>query len=425
MRRLFLLGISSVVTLSVLECSLRWTEPVPRFEVTSQEDLFWRNDPVVGWSRFPDCSGTFSNGFFRGVVRCDSEGNRLNGALDTRVEDWPNLFFIGDSTTASLEVDGEYTVPALIEQELRRRGQRVNLMNLGVRGYGTDQAVRRALAMAHHRPVEVVYMFSENDIHDNNTLRSPYRRYGKGVYLEASRGFVPYNYPVPLYPDDYFGSVLLDPAGQPHLHEGRLPPAPSDDRALAASFDRRLASVSALWRRIAAARDTRWPSDPIGQAMRRYRGGDTDPWTLRDSMSLEVPVATFQGLVDGGSLRRRHAEYYQRQLAFLLLRLRSISSVQRVWLVEFPSPNTLRLLEKGDPSTNLETFAALERSGVVDGAVSLTRALFSTRARLEELECPGDGHFCEEGNRWIASTVLEELELGTTPRGPLTDDAAP
>lgn len=411
MRRLLLLLLSSVFTLLVVEGGLRLVEPKPRFEVTSREDLFWRDDPQVGWSRRPSCAGVFSNGFFRGSVHCDDEGNRLNGEGDTRVDGWPTLFFVGDSTTASLEVDDRYTVPALVEQTLRAQGRRVNVLNLGVRGYGTDQAVRRALAMAHHEPIEIVYLFSENDIHDNNTLRSPYRRYGKGIYLEGTTGFEPYNYPVPHYPDSFFGGVMLDPEGHPHLHEGALPPTPSDE-ASGTGLGARLTASSALWRRIAAARNQRWPSTPIGRAMRRYRGGETDPWSLRESTSFDVPVATFQGLVDGGPLRRRHADYYQRQLTFLLAQLRSIPSVKKVWLVEFPSPKTQRLLEKGQASTNLETFARLERDGVVDGLLSLNRALFESRRPLRELECPGDGHFCEEGNRWIADTILEQIELG-------------
>jgi len=189
----------------------------------SAEHLFWRRDESLGWSNIPNASGHFTNGAFDGQVHFDAFGNRMNAARETRVAGYQNIFFLGDSTTASLEVDDDETVPALLEQALRRRGRRVNVINLGVRGYGTDQSVRKALELSRSLPPEeIIYMYVENDTWDNNVLREAGRKYGKGIYLrrEGEPSFAPYRYPVPEDPEGFFGMVVFDQACRPALHTG-------------------------------------------------------------------------------------------------------------------------------------------------------------------------------------------------------------
>src|SRR5262245_51344650 len=174
----------------------------------SAEHTFWRKDASLGWSNIPGASGHFTNGLFDGRVHFDSSGNRMNAAQETRVPGFRNIFFLGDSTTASLEVDDDETVPALLEQAMRRGGLEVNVLNLGVRGYGTDQSVGKALDLAGKLPPdEIIYMYVENDVWDNNVLREAGRRYGKGAWVrgEGESSFSPLRDPVPDDPVGFFG----------------------------------------------------------------------------------------------------------------------------------------------------------------------------------------------------------------------------
>lgn len=77
----------------------------------------------------------------------------------------PRVVLIGDSTTEAWEVDPHERPHSVLEETLEGRFE---VLNLGVRAYGTDQSLLllKHLGMA-FRPDIVVYTFCINDIRDN------------------------------------------------------------------------------------------------------------------------------------------------------------------------------------------------------------------------------------------------------------------
>ena len=188
------------------------------------EKAFWRPDRELGWDLIADFDGFFDKGFTKSQVTTDKDGIRRNGTKTTFKQGWPTILFIGDSATASLEVDNQHTVPALLEQELRSKGLHYNVVNLGVRGFGTDQSVLKAIRFRDKfRPVRIVYLYDNNDDFDNNSLRPPFRVYGKGAYVKerATDTFEPH-YFGRVYENDEAAVVLLDDNCHPRIHEFRL-----------------------------------------------------------------------------------------------------------------------------------------------------------------------------------------------------------
>ena len=365
----------------------------------SAEHLFWRHDATLGWSNIPNAAGHFTNGAFDGRVHFDSFGNRMNAAQGTLTAGARNLFFLGDSTAASLEVDDDETVPALIEQGLRRGGERVNVLNMGVRGYGTDQSVRKALALAGSLPPdEIIYMYVENDVWDNNVLREAGRKYGKGIYLrrEGEPSFTPYRDPVPEDPEGFFGMVVFDQACRPFLHTGVWKRTP---RPLAASrqwLDDHFYFARALGRIRHAVRDP----DPSGIDPERMISEQEIPWS--DEFSLAY--------TDAGEVGRRCASYFDAQMRFLLERLRRIPGARHLYVVHYPDWAVAENMKSGRSSPRVDSFRSLVREGVLDGYLDLTEPFLREGIRRKDVQCPYDEHFCEEGNRWLAAHILSFLE---------------
>jgi len=365
----------------------------------SAEHTFWRRDASLGWSNIPDASGHFTNGVFDGRVHFDSFGNRMNAEQGTRMPGFRNVYFLGDSTTASLEVDDDETVPALLEQALRRGGLEVNVLNLGVRGYGTDQSVRKALDLAGRLPPdEILYMYVENDVWDNNVLREAGRRYGKGacVRREGESSFSPLRDPVPDDPAGFFGMVVFDQACRPSLHTGTWTRSPRPLDAPRRFLEDHLFFVRALGRLRHAMQD----SGPSGIDPDRLIREQGIAWS--DEFSLAYS--------DAGEVGRRCASYFDAQMRFLLDRLRRASGARRLYVVHYPDWAVLDNLKRGRSSPRVDHFRELVREGTLDGYLDLTEPFLREGIRRQDVQCPYDEHFCEEGNRWLAAHIQAFLE---------------
>ena len=116
-----------------------------KVQLAPLESAFWQPDSELGWDQIADFDGYFDKGFTKARVTIDANGIRQNSLDPTFNQDWPTILFVGDSATASLEVDNHHTVPALLEQGLRAKGLLYNVVNLGVRGFGTDQSMLKAI----------------------------------------------------------------------------------------------------------------------------------------------------------------------------------------------------------------------------------------------------------------------------------------
>ena len=408
-------GIITIITILMLEVSLRVFFGDLLY-IRSNEDQFWQYDANVGWSLKPNISGIFSNGYFKGSVHIDNNGNRKNSATGTYIPGFRNIFFIGDSTTASFEVDDHETVPAVLEQRLRKQGTEINVVNLGVRGYGTDQSVRRALQFAdQYKPTDIIYMWVGNDIQDIRLLRRHQRKYGKGVYVrnEPDGVFEPYNFPVPEYANGYLGFVAMDQDCRPVIIEREFPvslmrpPVPVIQRYSYTA--RAMVKLEGL---IKARQRKSIPKRQKQQEYKNRKAQINHASKLLIKKGAELNRYSFIRAFNLSSLeygiRERCREYFDAELEFLLAKLRTIPSVQRVHVVFFGEPESFSHA-RIQKNPNMVAFMHMQQKGVINNFVLLPSLTAPAGVNPKEFRCPHDPHFCEEGNAWIADEIVSNI----------------
>jgi len=401
-------------------------------QLNTAENLFWKQDAQLGWTHQINVQGKFMIDHAVGHIHLGEHGERLNAPNSTFRPDYQNIFFIGDSTTVSFEVDDAMTVPALLETRLRRAGRHVNVINLGVRGYGTDQSVRRALKLAGiFQPIEIIYMYTDNDMFNNNVLRQGRRKFGKGVYLSNTENeFHTFNYPVPEYEPDYAGLVMFDDNCRPIIYQTRLLPENANKR-----HDQPLTTVRQIkdflnhsfysYRALAHIRqgvEARIRALGSGGEVHNRKNVKDHAWLLHmDRSKMDIcSLIKSDGVqwsdrfaysyMEGGYYRKQCSGYLERQFVFLVKKLRNISSVKRIYLVEFPSEQAgLVQVRKGNVRANHQLFQHMKQSGIIDSYLDLYQAMVDDGVKRHDLSCEGDPHFCESGNQWIAKALIRHL----------------
>jgi hypothetical protein len=389
-----------LITLVLLESALRFGFTAQlgdaRAQVLASEERFIQRDAVTGWSNRPDTSGTFTNGRYAAQVHTGARGVRLNAPSSTIDSGAPTTFLIGDSNAAGFEVNDNLTLAALLERDLRDKRGRANVLNLGVRGYGTDQAVLRALAFGDLAPKTVLYLFTNNDPFDTNVLHLPGREYGKGTFIRrtGAASFEPYHYPVPVYAAGDAGVVVFDGQCQPIVHEQQADTTPDPPR-LGAFLKRRLWSARAV--------------SLILHGVPALPELNDDPLALLDGGARAFHPDLYTTYHEHGAVRMRCAEYFESQMRDLLSRLRRMPSVERVLVAHFPDNETFAWAAAGRPVPSTGMFQHLLADGTIDGYVNLGERFVDERLDYPALACPGDGHLCAEGIAWEARTILSAL----------------
>src|SRR5262245_603354 len=156
----------------------------------TDSDQNWERDPDLGWMIKPSATFRHLNPFneFDHVIRTDALGLRV--PLDPAAERpraARNLLFVGDSQTASFEVRYEETFEYLVQEAL---GPSTRSLNAGIRGYSTEQALKRMRALLEHRELgvtDVIYLYARNDPFENMSLHCSKRLMSKpGAYLDGN-----------------------------------------------------------------------------------------------------------------------------------------------------------------------------------------------------------------------------------------------
>jgi len=205
--KLGLLAGSTLVFLLLLEVVFRLAGYQPIYSVYSKPELFWRHDATLGWTLQPGAHGTYVGPRpfpveFRGKVRINSLGFR--GPEVTPVPPGGHrVLLLGDSQAAGFEVDEDQTYAALTAGALTASlGVPVQVLNGGIRGYGTDQSLlwyEGHLRSLH--PDLVVFHATGNDPEDDTTLHRMRRPFGKAAFaLNADGTIRPIGLPIPNYP---------------------------------------------------------------------------------------------------------------------------------------------------------------------------------------------------------------------------------
>ncbi|MEM9593751.1 MAG: GDSL-type esterase/lipase family protein [Acidobacteriota bacterium] len=102
---------------------------------------FFEYHPILGWDLVPGAVDRLTTPEFDVEIRIDGRGLRSHSApSDDTAERW---LVLGDSFTFGHGVEVEQGWPARLEAALRSAGRPVEVINLAVTGYGTDQQLMR------------------------------------------------------------------------------------------------------------------------------------------------------------------------------------------------------------------------------------------------------------------------------------------
>ncbi len=214
--RLLVSAIVLILCVVLSEIAVRLIGYEPIYRVYSKPSIFWRHDPLLGWSHEPGAGGTYVGPKpwpieFSTSVEINSEGLR-GPEVGPRPPDGLRILFLGDSMLAAFEVEYEETFPARTEKELSRSlGVPVQVLNAGVRGYGTDQSYLYFRERGYKwEPDAVVLVYSGNDPRNNITVQRMRRPFAKAAFVLAPDGSLKLvGHPIPKYP--LCSQVLVTP----------------------------------------------------------------------------------------------------------------------------------------------------------------------------------------------------------------------
>jgi hypothetical protein len=169
---LFLVAAAAVAALLGLELLLR--------AAGYSAPGWYRPDPQLGWALRPGRSGWFTSEG-RSFVQINSTGQRDREHSLSKPQDVYRIAVLGDAFSEGMQVALEETYWAMLPEQLAscgfQPGKRVEVLNFGVRGYGTAQAYLMLKTTAvRYRPDLVLLQFSNgNDVRDNSYALDPKR----------------------------------------------------------------------------------------------------------------------------------------------------------------------------------------------------------------------------------------------------------
>jgi hypothetical protein len=184
--RLIALTVSTTVALLVAELAVRLFMPqvvFPRYVTDGGFGVRVNVPSVRYWHTSPEMRAEF---------RINSKGIRSD--REDAFEKAPGtlrVVCIGDSFTQGYEVEVEESYPYLLEKALRERGLQVEVLNLGVSGFGTaEELIMLTEYGLRFDPDAVVVGYYQNDPGD--TVRSGlYRIDERGELRRAARSYLP------------------------------------------------------------------------------------------------------------------------------------------------------------------------------------------------------------------------------------------
>lgn len=158
-----LLAVGSLTfTVIVLELSLRFVGFVP--EVIPP--YLYKNSPLTGWKLRSNYNKTILSQDGYVTYAINEQAIRSPKVFSRQPEPTARrIFLIGDSFTFGQGIDEQYTFARVLEDSLREKQWEVDVVNLGVPGFGTMRAYRRLLKYSEllGKPDLVIYTFIPND----------------------------------------------------------------------------------------------------------------------------------------------------------------------------------------------------------------------------------------------------------------------
>lgn len=150
----------------------------------------WRYDRDLGWEHIPGARGRMVAPEFSAEMVINAAGQRDQDYPEERQSNSWRVIALGDSYVEGWGVELEASVTKLLEERLQqaRADERVEVINMGVAGYGTDQELLYYERDGqHYQPDDVLVFFYGNDIWNNFTRAfKPYYILGPADRLQLA-----------------------------------------------------------------------------------------------------------------------------------------------------------------------------------------------------------------------------------------------
>jgi lysophospholipase L1-like esterase len=189
---LLLLGLGIALLLSEGVARILFPHWAPR---TGALTSFWRYDSALGWSHIPNSKGSFNSFGFESIVTINSKGFRDVERSYERDPSKYRIVVLGDSMVWGWGVQQDDMFTALLEKQHRD----LEVINLGVSGYGTDQELILLRQEAvRYNPDLIVVVVMDNDF-DTNVRKELFLGYNKPAFELSDDGDLHLtNTPVPV-----------------------------------------------------------------------------------------------------------------------------------------------------------------------------------------------------------------------------------
>ena len=169
---------------------------------------FWQDDERFGWYHTPGAEGYYFNppGEYNAYARVNEAGLIDEPYTEGKPEGVYRILVLGDSFTEGLRVPMDAAFHSVLEQRLNEEGQKVEVINGGVAGWGTDQQLLfyQEIGRRYDPDLVLVAFFPANDVM-NNTMSLERENFGgvrKPYYLLEDGELVLHNYPVGSEPEE-------------------------------------------------------------------------------------------------------------------------------------------------------------------------------------------------------------------------------
>ena len=188
-----LVSLSLAVALLLLELGVRLFVPegLWRFRDFMQD---WTLDPEIGWVNRPALDVESSSPAGRVRFQTNSDGLIPAGVVRQKAPGVVRIMTFGDSMVVGRDLPQSENYPARLEVLLRERGIAAEVINAGVLGYSTDQALLLMQRwVPRYRPDLVIFASTSNDF-GGNSLRVAYYQ-AKPVFRLDANGRLAYEAP--------------------------------------------------------------------------------------------------------------------------------------------------------------------------------------------------------------------------------------
>ena len=188
-QNIVILLITIILCVGFFELGVRIFASPPFDYATANADasVLWQADSLLGWSMQPSQQATFSRPEFTASVATNSLGLRDDEIPAEKAENELRILLLGDSVVAGFEVARDSTIEANLEHFLQKHypDKKIQVINAGVRGYGTDQEliylVNRGFKL---QPDIVITGFvPANDLENNVTIHTAGRKFSKPCFF--------------------------------------------------------------------------------------------------------------------------------------------------------------------------------------------------------------------------------------------------